>query len=188
MMLRKTALRAWVFGLALVANPAYVTACSGHEGSDEFTYGEAELVGLLDDVNATASWEFEGYALSLELEQQTGEATARAEGLVRSAHACGSRTFVKSAAACLDITEMPLEGTATVTTRLDDGTIAPVATVPVSGKLLVTGLDLKQAELSLYFDGGSMFLLWTPEGDFELWSFGADRLGPDAAPVSYNAY
>ena len=178
----RSVVRAGLFGLVLVANPAYVTACSADD-DDPFTYGEAEMLGLLDQVNATESWTFEGYALSLDLEQRAGEATARSEGFVRSAYACSSRTFVKSAAACIDSSSMPVEGTAIVVALLDDGAAEPVATLPVSGSLDVMSLNLDSALLFLYFEGGSVEMRWRKGGDFELVTSAADGLGPDGEPV-----
>src|SRR5262249_22821256 len=75
------------------------------------------------------------------------------------AYACGSRTFLRSAAACLDTTEMPLAGKLTVKS------VSPVAETlvdhaEVQGKLLVDGRTLDQArieiesgELSIAIDG-----------------------------------
>ena len=48
---------------------------------------------------------------TMTLDQGTGSTTARVlGGLVRSAHACGQRTLVKSASACADVTVMPIVG------------------------------------------------------------------------------
>ena len=108
------------FGLAFVINPAFLLSCDSDE---EFEYGEAEMLELLDELNAIETWEADGREMELHLEQSTGEALTRGApdiDILMSAEACGNRTFVKSASACVSTTEMPVQGTIIVR-DLDSG-------------------------------------------------------------------
>jgi hypothetical protein len=73
----------------------------------------------------------------------------RPGGLVRSAYACGTRTFVKSAAACVDSSEMPLTmavvaGDSTYSSATWSGTFRVMSLVfgPGSGMLSLSCGDL----------------------------------------------
>jgi hypothetical protein len=81
------------------------------DAGDQFQYSEADMRAAVEGtwlVNFTAS---DGTAtqVTLRIDEGSGSPTSlRPGGLVRSAYACGSRTFVKSAAACIDVSLMPL--------------------------------------------------------------------------------
>jgi hypothetical protein len=102
-----------LFGLAaFLLNPSF--ACSSSEA--DYQYGEAELRAAVEGdwslrVERSAGAPLE---LTLRLAQSSGTSASalppRVPGrsLLRSAHACGTRTLVASAHACVDSTEMPL--------------------------------------------------------------------------------
>ena len=71
-------------------------------------------------------------------------ATARAPGraFVRAAYACGGRTLVKSAGACIDVSEMPL----TVSYVSGDASFSAAA---MSGTFRVYGLAFASGDLEL---------------------------------------
>ena len=85
-------------------------------------------------------------------------------------------------------TTLPVTGSATLVRRLDDGTEEPVATVSATGAIIVSGLDLRGAELYLVFDNGSASLSWPGEGEFEVRSFRAEGLGEDGLTLEYHEY
>ena len=101
----------WLAAVAVfLFNPGF--ACSDDE--PQFKYGAAEMRAAVQ-----GDWSFtitpdSGTATQVTVHVDQGEApataAARAPGaaLVRAAHACGTRTLVKSAGACVDISEMPL--------------------------------------------------------------------------------
>jgi hypothetical protein len=100
----------WIVPLAFFfLNPA--VACGPAE--PEFQYGAAEMRAAVE-----GDWSFtitpEGGTatqLTVHVEQAaTAAAVARTpgRGLLRAAHACGTRTLVKSAGACGAATQMPL--------------------------------------------------------------------------------
>jgi hypothetical protein len=102
----------WIVPLAFFfLNPA--VACGPAE--PEFQYGAAEMRAAVE-----GDWSFTftpngGTAtqVTLHIEQaatagDAGVARAPKRGLLRAAYACGTRTLVKSAGACIDVTQMPL--------------------------------------------------------------------------------
>lgn len=177
----------WLLAPVLfLANPAYLTSCS----SGGYEFGETEMHELLDDVNAH-QWEMDGYTLELDLHQNTGEATARrsVSSLVSSAHACGNRTFVESAAACIDTTEMGIAGTGWVI----DEENQIVAEIPITGALIVDGWELTNAVLFLNFLEGEAVLSWhsrdgdTDEPQFVVDDFQAEGLGEDTVSINHTS-
>ncbi|HVZ73897.1 MAG TPA: hypothetical protein VHJ20_16070 [Polyangia bacterium] len=75
-------------------------------------------------------------------EGQTPSAAREGRSLVRAAHACGTRTLVASAAACVDITDMPLE----VTFLSGDDTFKTAA---LSGTFRVVGTRFFSGDVEL---------------------------------------
>jgi hypothetical protein len=101
----------WVLPvLAFVLNPSF--ACVEEP---EFQYGAAEMRAAVQ-----GDWSFtitpdgrDAVQVTVHIDQATAAppaATARTPGagLVRAAHACGTRTLVKGAGACTSASEMPL--------------------------------------------------------------------------------
>jgi hypothetical protein len=114
----------------------------------QFHYGAAEMV-----VAIAGNWTFTitpngGTATAMTVQFDEAEtvpgATARASGrsLIRAAHACGSRTLVKSAGACVDISSMPLA----ITFVSGDPSLM---NAPLSGDFIVTGTTFKGGSLEL---------------------------------------
>jgi hypothetical protein len=102
----------WIVPLAFFfLNPAI--ACGPAE--PQFQYGAAEMRAAVE-----GDWSFTitpdgGTAtqVTLHVDEATtaadaGVARAPGRGLLRAAYACGTRTLVKSAGACIDVTQMPL--------------------------------------------------------------------------------
>jgi hypothetical protein len=112
----------------------------------EFQYGAEEMRAAVE-----GDWSFTitptgGTAteLTVHIEQGTAPATAQSSGsaFVRAAHACGDRTLVKSAAACIDLTKMPLA----VTYVSGD---AAFASARLAGNFTVYGLTFGVGDLAL---------------------------------------
>jgi hypothetical protein len=166
------------FAVFWLANPAFLTSCSEEEG-EEFDFDEADMLERIEVVNGQ-SWEFDGYVLTVELEQGTGgaqEAQLRLPSVswVRDAHACGSRSFVKSAAACMATTEMPVEGTLRL---VDLSSGALVVDAQVAGVFIAEGKTLRYAWLALSFDSGRAdFAMWRESG-FTLTQYESRSDGP----------
>jgi hypothetical protein len=103
----------WLVPVALFfLNPAL--ACGDEP---EFRYGAAEMRAAVEGTWTLTRGEGATQQLTVNIEQdtrtpQTAQAReARVHGLIRTAHACGTRTLVKSAGACVDISQMPLKVT-----------------------------------------------------------------------------
>jgi hypothetical protein len=132
----------WTIPVALFfLNPSF--ACGPTE--PEFRYGATEMRAAVE-----GNWSFtimpDGASGPVQVTVMVGQATAApgqqaqapARGLVRAAYACGSRTLVKSASACIDVSTMPLA----VTYVLGD---ASFASVPMSGTFEVMGTEFQTA-------------------------------------------
>lgn len=104
--------RFWLFFVAtFLVDPTF--ACG--PGEPEFHYGATEMRAA-----AEGTWTFviapdtgaSPLELTVKVEQATQSAGTQARsagrGLLRRAEACGTRTLVKSANACFDLTQMPL--------------------------------------------------------------------------------
>jgi hypothetical protein len=136
----------WAIPLAaFFLNPSF--ACGGPTGPT-FDYDAVEMRAV---VGGTWMLTFtpDGGAIthvSFTVEQAAGPAaptaSARRPGLVRAAQACGTRTLVRGAAACVDLTEMPLE----VKFLAGDETLA---SAPLSGTFRVYGTRFTSGDLEL---------------------------------------
>jgi hypothetical protein len=99
------------FGLALVVNP--YLACSSSSEAD-FTYSESDFKdAVLGTWQGTAQIDGEAVDFSLVLEQGSLKSGAQSATTPGVAPQCGSRSFVKPAAACASMSEMPVIGTIT---------------------------------------------------------------------------
>jgi hypothetical protein len=102
-----------VFSVALVINP--YLACSS-SSDDEFEYTEEQMKSaVLGTWEGTAELEGESVTFSLVLEQASAKSQTQSVKAPSVKPQCSSRSFVKSAAACVSMTEMPLIGTITST-------------------------------------------------------------------------
>jgi hypothetical protein len=136
----------WAIPLAaFFLNPSF--ACGGPTGPT-FDY---DAIDLRTVVEGTWMLTFtpDGGAIthvSFTVAQAAGPAaptaSARRPGLVRAAQACGTRTLVRGAAACIDVTEMPLE----VKFLAGEETLA---TAPLSGTFRVYGTQFTYGDLDL---------------------------------------
>jgi hypothetical protein len=134
----------WFLPIAVfLLNPSF--ACSDEP---TFQFGAAEMRDAVEGDWSFAIRPAVGAATQVTVHvDQAGPpatASARASGvaLVRAAHACGTRTLVKSAGACIDVTEMPLA----VTYVSGD---AAFATAAMSGVFRVDGLTFGPGDLEL---------------------------------------
>lgn len=189
----KKPLLALIFAAAFVVNPAYLVGCSSEADDDEPDFGEAEMVGLLDDFNGMgASAVVDGsavYEVNVALTQQEGADAVSARGglrVVRAAHACGSRTFLRSAAACTTETLLGIEGTIIVRRVDGPSSMILVEGLAVQGQIIASGETLRFASLDLYFAGGSATWFTDDGQHFELSTFDATDLGPDAVDIAYH--
>ena len=154
----------WLFPVAVF----FLNPNLGCVGPDEpqFQYGAAEMEAAI-----AGNWTFTitpngaaASAVTLHLDEADSVPgpTAQASGrsLIRAAHACGSRTLVKSAGACSDTSEMPLavtfvSGDPSLMNALLSGTFIAFGTTFQGGSLEVT-VGPYQIEAGLVPDGTVM--------------------------------
>jgi hypothetical protein len=155
------------FGLASVINPGYFAGCASDSsegpgpepGKEKFAFGEAEMLSLVDEANATGPFDVmdgtQRYRLEVLFAQRDGEdqddstALRRASPLSIRAYACGTRTFMQSAAACITSSQVLLAATLNVY-RIDAaGETQVVKDQSFEARLTVYGTKLSNAELSI---------------------------------------
>ncbi len=154
MLLRLLSLCAFAF--AFVVNPLYLVAGCMSDSSSHYEYGEAEMLALLQNGSSTIHhFKHNGYDYELTLvARESGGADAGLSAQQplswqTQAHACGHRTFQASAAACIDISDMVVQGALTLKLLKATGTQTLVDAVPVSGDLMIPGTSLRFGQLSL---------------------------------------
>jgi hypothetical protein len=161
------------FLLASVVNPAYFAGCVQDESEPDF--GEPEMLELLDAVNEQGRWQFENagaqYEIEFSLMQAAGaDSHAAARTAMFSgatAHACGSRTFMNSAAACLTVSQLIVEGEFTLRELAPTPRVVASA-VAVTGNLTAPGNHLRSASLDLRFGDSFVTLETRDASTFEL--------------------
>ena len=129
----------------------------------QFQYGAAEMLAAI-----TGNWTFTitpsgGTATAMtvqfdEADNAPGATThASASALIREAHACGSRTLVKSAGACIDVSSMPLA----ITFVSGDPSLM---TASLSGSFIVSGTTFQGGLLELWVGSYQIDASLLPDG------------------------
>jgi hypothetical protein len=154
------------FCLASVINPGYFAGCASSTGDDDpgpepgsekFEFGEAEMLALVDEANATSPFDFtqgpDHYRVEMFFEQRAGEDQDDTASLQRPApfkmraFACGTRTFMQSAAACVTMSQVLLTATINLY-RLDGEDTTPIVqNRKVDAYLSVGGYKLTNANI-----------------------------------------
>ena len=150
----------WLLGGVLmlatvVTSP--LSACRGGQPAS-FTFGTDEVRAAIEgtwilSLPATSSTPTRTLAVRIEIAQAPQHSAAR-PGLIASAYACSTRTLIKSAAACIDVTKVAL-----VVTALD-GDIATA-----QGALDVYGLSFHNSRLELLLDDVPVSAMVSPAGE-----------------------
>ena len=153
-----------ICGALWIINPIYLGGCQ--DKTTEFSFGQAEMLDLLETVN-TQQWSStvgeETYTLTFSLEQKTSEqASLNILNALASAYACEERSFVAEAGACIDNTSLGVTGTVTIVNQQTEEQV--VAEMPISGSMMVMGLDLDNADLQLRQDDGGSFTFYSSDG------------------------
>lgn len=132
-----------VFGVALVVNP-YLACSSADE--EAFTYSEQDMkAAILGDWQGAADLDGESVPFTLALEQASTKSRTQSISAPGVKAQCGSRSFVKPAAACASESVMPLVGTVTSSNPSLDGV--------VTGELVASRI-LDKAGLRLQLEDG----------------------------------
>jgi hypothetical protein len=140
------------FAVALIVNP--YLACSSSE--EDFDYSEADMkAAILGDWQGNAELDGESVAFTVSLEQASAKSKTQSIAPPLVKPQCGSRSFVKPAAACYSQSFMPLVGTITSSN--------PGLNGAVTGELSAAG-SLDRANLNLELEDGRT-LSGTLDGD-----------------------
>ena len=137
-------------------NPVVNIGC---DQNSENSFGEEEMLDLMDDINEQV-WTFEdgerSYQISFQLTQQSAEEMASVLDFMGTAHACGSRSFVASASACIETTSLPMEGTVRISDGVTDEVI--IDEQSIQGEMMVMGHELNNAEVYLNAENSEFVL------------------------------
>jgi hypothetical protein len=149
-------------------------ACSDEP---QFQYGAPEMRAAVEGDWSLTITPAGGTAMQVTVHiQQSATAltatAARPPGhrLVREAQACGTRTLVKSAGACIDSTEMPLA----VTYASGDSTFQ---SAQMSGQFLVNGLVFAMGDLYLTIGAYQLLVQVNADGTIGHAGFSTPTLG-----------
>lgn len=153
-------LAALVLGLAaLVLNPLF--ACSELEPG--YAFGEVEMRAAVEGTWRISVPAHGADAPALEytlvIAQGTKVARLQQRGLVAPAAACGSRSFVRTASACIDDTTMPLD------VQIVRGPGPAGSTGPSRGEFVVYGRSFQSGELRLTIDAMNVSARISPKGE-----------------------
>ena len=155
-----------VAALVFFLNPGF--GCSSGQ-EDNYQYGEAEMKTAVEGtwvltLGASAGSPNEVITVRVAESSKAHADNTRTvnhrRGMIRAAAACGTRTLVASAHACIDSSEMPLDVT------LVSGPDSYKA-VPLSGNLAVHSLIFSQGSFGLSF--GTLYVSAdiTPDGSVQ---------------------
>jgi hypothetical protein len=134
-----------VLALAFVANP--YLACS-ESGESDFTYSETDMQSVvLGSWQGSAELEGASTPFSLTLEQASSKSKTQSIKPPRVQPQCGSRSFVKPAAACASETTMPVVGSLSSEN--------PALNGPVDG-YFIAYRTLEMVELELRLENGAV--------------------------------
>ena len=132
--------------LLWLANPVLVGGC----GEKGFEFEAEDMVALaetIEDSSWTANIEGQDYEMEFMISSESIEDGLSQLNLqLGSAWACENRSFLGSAAACIDTTELRVDGFLTVTEG--DSNHVVIDNVPIEGLMSVMGLRLDNAELT----------------------------------------
>jgi hypothetical protein len=173
--LGRNLLKLATFGLFALGNPFYLVACSSASDGDEngngaYRYGRDDMVAVASGLEAEGPFEVGEYKVSVQLPfggHTAGETASSADAARGSssssrlapsyfarAHACGTRSFVAPAAACIDASELELQATL----RIERG--AEVIEVDVTGNMRVASLNLTFADFDFTADSLQLSFAW----------------------------
>ncbi len=144
--------------LLWLVNPVF-SGCN--DTTKAFSFDERDMLELMYDINET-DWTIETeegfFLVDFSLQQSSGDQASVQPffDILGSAHACGERSFIAEAEACLDVSMLMLEGTVTITEQEDMSVV--IENMPLEGSMEIYGLDLNNAEVYLQHSDGDIYL------------------------------
>ena len=144
-----------------LANPVL----GGCQNTD-YAFEEADMILLMESLNQqnwTVEQNQQSYEIELNIFQAEGEQASNTSfDFTASAHACGTRSFLASADACISDTMMPLEGFVTI--RDSETREIIVEEQALEGEMYVIGYELSNAEISLSFSEAGSIDFYSADG------------------------
>lgn len=147
-----------------LGNPLYLVACSSaSDGDDTYEYDRDDMVAVASGLAAEGPYEVGAYSVSVQLpfgneraasETSSPEDAARGSSYFARAYACGTRSFIAPAAACIDASELELHATL----RIERG--AEVVEVDVTGNMRVDSRILTFANFDFAADALHLSFAW----------------------------
>ena len=148
--------------IALISVPLWLLnpMFTGCAEDDKFQFGEAEMLDLLDTLDGQ-TWvttiDGTNHELILDLQQATEVQASLTPNFLTlgSALACGDRTFLASAEACVETSTLHIEGTVSVVNL--DTQVVLHESLEIEGSMTVIGYVLDNADINLYHESGSLY-------------------------------
>ena len=154
------------FGVFALGNPLVFVACSSNS-EDAYEYDQADMVAVASGLDSAGPYQVGEYSVTVQFpfaNEHAANATPSAQDAAHGssssvgvapaffarAHACGTRSFVQPAAACIDASEMQLQ--ATLRVERD----AKVVELEMTGNMRVDSRILTFADF--YFAADSLLL------------------------------
>ncbi len=166
--LARRLLQTAAFALFALGNPLYLVACSdagagSGPGADGYEYDQADMLAVASGLEVEGPYSVGEYRISVQLPfsgeraERLTPSDALAPSFFARAHACGTRSFVAPAAACIDASELEMQATITVQ-RADE-----VVELKAAGNMRVASRRLTFA--SFDFAAESLHLSFAWNGD-----------------------
>jgi len=162
--LGRRALQLTAFGLFALGNPLYLVACSGaSEGDGVYQYGREDMLAVASGLEVEGPYQVGEYSVSVRFpfdrERAANDAPddPRAPSFFARAHACGTRSFVAPAGACIDSSELSLGATL----RVERG--ADVVEREVTGIMRVDSRILTFAHFDFAADSHRFSFTWNDD-------------------------
>jgi hypothetical protein len=149
------------FGVSSVINPGYFAGCASNDHEDEEGSNQAMTAEMTERVlAANSSYDLNidavDYRIDVDIEpvrESAKQALNLGSAFAQTAHACGTKKLMATAAACITEYQMDVTGHITLLRKATGDNYSAVAS-----DVAVTGTLSSFGPLSLKFDGGQVEL------------------------------
>jgi hypothetical protein len=184
--LARRLLQTAAFGLFALGNPLYLVACSDSDsgsgrGADGYEYDQADMLAVASGLEAEGPFSVGEYTISVQLpfgDERTERLTPSdplAPSFLARAHACGTRSFVAPAAACIDSSELEMQATLRVQ-RADQ-----VVEMKATGNMFVGSRRLTSASFDFAAESLNLSFAWRDDEGYRLEPGGTNEAAALAA-------
>ncbi|MDQ2643743.1 MAG: hypothetical protein M3020_08015 [Myxococcota bacterium] len=174
------------FALFALGNPLYLVACSDSDagsgpGADGYEYDQADMLAVASGLEAEGPFSVGEYQITVQLPfggeraERLSPSDALAPSFFARAEACGTRSFVAPAAACIDSSELEMQATLRVQRA------AQVVEVKATGKMLVASRRLTFASFDFAAESLYLSFAWRNDEGYRHESSGTNETAALAA-------